>query len=265
MPMPRIDPIEPFSEIEKLQFEKEVVGVYISGHPLDNYAYLIEAFVTHPLTALANIDVLENKEIKLVGIVSAVEERTTKTGNPFGRMTVEDYSGSYTFTMFGKEYIQRRNFFLPGAQLFIEGTVQRNTWGDKSLEFKFKNIDLLEDASQKKVNGIAVHMDASPGQLTAERLEQVDKLLKKNSGKGILKMSFVGEDNDPTGDIPARLKLVRPSKALVEEFQKVSLRVGLITDKNDIRWLGNKHSPLAAKIGTNSSTLVFEEIEQETI
>ncbi|MEI9920618.1 MAG: DNA polymerase III subunit alpha [Bacteroidota bacterium] len=264
MPMPRVDPIEPFSEIEKLQFEKEVVGVYISGHPLDNFDFIIETFVSHRLTELNGLEALEGKECKLVGIVSSVEERTTKTGNPFGRMTVEDYSGAYTFTMFGKEYVQRRNFFLPGAQLYIEGSVQRNSWGDKNLEFRIRNMDLLNEVAEKKVSGISVYLDASPDQLTPQRLEHIEKLLKKHQGKGFLKMSFT-DHKEPAEDIPARNIAVRPSKQLVEEFRKISLRVGLITEKNDVRWLGNKQSGSPVKIGTNSPTLVLEELEIETI
>jgi DNA polymerase-3 subunit alpha len=266
MPMPRVDPIEPFSEIEKLQFEKEVVGVYISGHPLDNFDFIIETFVTHKLMELNNLEALENRgECKFVGIVSAVEERTTKTGNPFGRMTVEDYSGGYTFTMFGKDYIQKRNFFLPGAQLFIEGTVARNTWGNQNLEFKIRNIDLLETVAEKRVNGVVVHMNADPGQLTFDKMEQVEKLIKKHSGKGFFKMSFDGEDGTVTPEIPSMSRSVKPSRGFVEDFRKLSARVGLITDKNDIRWLGNKQNSSLTRIGTNSPTLVLEELEVETI
>jgi DNA polymerase-3 subunit alpha len=240
------------------------VGVYISGHPLDNYDFIIESFVTHQLTDLNNLDALEGKECKLAGIVSSVEERTTKTGNPFGRMTVEDYSGAYTFTMFGKDYVQRRNFFLPGAQLYIEGSVLRNTWGNQQLEFRIKNIDLLEDVAEKKANGVAVYMDASVQEFTQAKLELIDKLLKKHAGKGLFWMSFVDEENNPAENIPAIKKLVKPSKPLIEELRKISLRIGLITEKKEVRWLNrNKHSNSAKQIGTNSSTFVLEQLEQE--
>jgi len=265
MPMPRVDPIEPFSEIEKLQFEKEVVGVYISGHPLDNFDFIIETFVSQKLIDLNSLESLEGKECKLAGIVSSVEERTTKTGKQFGRMTVEDYSGAYTFTMFGMDYVKWRNFFLPGAQLFIEGSVKRSDWGNRDIEFKTRNIDLLETVAEKRVNGMVVHMNADPDQLTLDKVEQVEKLLKKHSGKGFFKMSFESVDGTVTTEIPSMAKSVKPSKALVEEFRKLSTRVGLITEKNDIRWLGNKQNVSTAKIGTNSPTLVLEELELETI
>ncbi len=268
MPLPKVDMLEPFSEIEKLQFEKEVVGVYISGHPLDNYEFIIGTFVTAQLAELNNLEALQGKDCKMVGIVSSVEERRTKTGNPFGRMTVEDYSGAYTFTMFGREYVERKNFFIPGNHLFIEGTVMRNTWGDQNLEFKIRNLDLLQDVSEKRVNGLAIHLSADPELLTRERFEDLDKLLKKHSGKGFLKVSLSGLDGVHATEIPARAKGVKTSAALISALRKMQVEVGVITDKNEIRWLAdkaNKGSAASVKVGTNSSTFVLEALETETI
>src|SRR5690606_670768 len=96
MPKPRIEFVEPFTEIEKLNLEKEVVGIYISGHPLDNFKFEMEAFCTVSCSQLNEIESLLGRELKLGGIVSAVEHRTTKTGKPFGKFTLEDYNGNYT-------------------------------------------------------------------------------------------------------------------------------------------------------------------------
>src|SRR5260221_11582707 len=85
MPQPKVDPIEPFSEIEKLHFEKEVVGVYISGHPLDNFKFELDTFTNLQVTELNDLDSKEGKECKVAGIVSSVEHRLTKTGKPFGK------------------------------------------------------------------------------------------------------------------------------------------------------------------------------------
>jgi DNA polymerase-3 subunit alpha len=262
MPLPRIDPIEPFSEIEKLQFEKEVVGVYISGHPLDNYDMVIRTFVTNQLTELNNLDVLQGKDCKLAGIVSSVEERRTKNGNPFGRMTMEDYGGAYTFTMFGKEYLERKHFFIPGNHLFIEGTVQRNTWGDQNLEYKIRNIELLNELASKRLNGIALRLSAEA--LTPATLDNLDKVLKKNAGKGFVKIAVKGP-TIATDEMPARLRTVRPSNGLIRELMSMA-EVGVITDKGDVRWLSpvrNKPSVAEPKDGTNSSTFMLEPLEAQ--
>ena len=100
MPKPRIEPVEPFSEIEKLNLEKEVVGIYISGHPLDNFRFEMETFCTTACNQLNEIESLAGRDIKLGGIVTGVEHRTTKTGKPFGKFYLEDYSGNTSFMLF---------------------------------------------------------------------------------------------------------------------------------------------------------------------
>jgi DNA polymerase-3 subunit alpha len=262
MPLPRVDPIEPFSEIEKLQFEKDVVGVYISGHPLDNYDMVIRTFVTNQLTDLNNLEALQGKDCKFAGIVSSVEERRTKTGNPFGRMTMEDYSGAFTFTMFGKEYLERKLFFIPGNHLFLEGTVMRNTWGEQNLEYRIRNIELLNELATKKLNGIALRLSAET--MTNETLDRLDKILKKNSGKSFLKIS-VKDANITTNEMPARLRTVKPSNALIRELMSVA-EVGVITDRNDVRWLSdirNKPAVAEPKGGTISPTFMLDTLESQ--
>jgi len=119
MPQPKIDNIEPFSEIEKLHFEKEVVGVYISGHPLDNFKFELDTFTNLQVTELNDLDSKEGKDCKVGGIVSSVEHRMTKTGKPFGKLSIEDYSGKFEFTMWSEDYLKYKSFLMPGLFLFM--------------------------------------------------------------------------------------------------------------------------------------------------
>ncbi|MBA4055808.1 MAG: DNA polymerase III subunit alpha, partial [Marivirga sp.] len=123
MPQPKIEYVEPFTEIEKLNLEKEVVGIYISGHPLDNFKFEMDAFCKTACNELNELESMVGRETKLGGIVSGVEHRTTKTGKPFGKFTLEDYTGSYTFTLFGEDYLKFKNFMNIGWFLFVEGAV----------------------------------------------------------------------------------------------------------------------------------------------
>jgi DNA polymerase-3 subunit alpha len=118
MPKPKVEFVEPFSEIEKLNLEKEVVGIYISGHPLDNFKFEMEKFCTVTCNQMGELDSMLGRELKLGGIVSGVEHRTTKTGKPFGKFTVEDYNGNYTFTLFGEDYLKFKNFMNTGWFLY---------------------------------------------------------------------------------------------------------------------------------------------------
>src|SRR5690606_6574915 len=106
MPKPRIEPVEPLSEIEKLNLEKEVVGIYISGHPLDNFRFEMESFCNTACGQLNELEPLAGRDIRLGGIVSGVEHRTTKTGKPFGRFYLEDYTGNRKSTRLNSSHVK---------------------------------------------------------------------------------------------------------------------------------------------------------------
>lgn len=161
MPKPKLDYVEPFTEIEKLNLEKEVVGIYISGHPLDNFKFEMQGFCKTSCSELVDLDTILGREIKLGGIVSGVEHRTTKTGKPFGKFTLEDYSGNYTFTLFGDDYLKFKNFMNLGWFLFIEGAVIKNSWGQQNIEVKIRNIELLNELGIKRSKGVRLKINSS--------------------------------------------------------------------------------------------------------
>jgi DNA polymerase-3 subunit alpha len=261
MPLPRVDAIEPFSEIEKLHFEKEVVGVYISGHPLDNFKFEIDTFCNSPLTALSDIEGSEGKEFKLGGIVSAVEHKLTKTGRPFGKMVVEDYSGKFEFLLWSEDYLKFKSFLMPGLFLYIEGNVMRKAWGEQNLEFKIRNIDLLNELATKKVAGLALRMSVSS--IDAQFIDSLEKLCKKNSGKAVLRMYLKDEVEAIQAELLARGNQIKPTNSFIKELKKLA-EVGVITDKNDVRWLTdqpNKPDITSSLVGTNSPTFVLESLE----
>ena len=261
VPKPKVDPVEPFSEIEKLHYEKEVVGVYISGHPLDNFKFEIDTFCTSGITALNDLDSCEGKELKLGGIVSTVEHRMTKTGRPFGKLGLEDYSGKYEFVLWSDDYMRFKSFLMPGLFLFIEGVVIRKTWGEMNLEFKIRNVEILNDIAAKKVQGLAVRVSAQD--VTSELIETLDKLCKKNAGGSALQIYLKDDVEVPMLSRNARIK---PSNTFIRELKRFA-DVGFITEKNFVRWLTDvpvKPEQGATGIGTISPTLVLDTIEQDS-
>jgi DNA polymerase-3 subunit alpha len=100
------------------------------------------------------------RELKLGGIVTTVEHRTTKTGKPFGKFSIEDYSGNTTFTLFGEDYLKFKTFMNTGWFLFIEGGVIKNTWGQQNIEYKIRHIDLLNEIGIKRSKGVQVRVNA---------------------------------------------------------------------------------------------------------
>lgn len=220
MPKPRIEPVEPFSEIEKLNLEKEVVGIYISGHPLDNFRFEMEGFCNTACSQLNEIENLAGREIKLGGIVTGVEHRTTKTGKPFGKFYLEDYSGNTSFVLFGEDYLKFRNFLNIGWFLFIEGMVIRNTWGQQNLEMKIRNIDLLNEIGVKRSKGIQLRVNAS--EVTPDLIGKIEDVCQEFSGNTPLFLNLRDEQENISLELLSRKFRVNPVNDMVRKMKKVA-------------------------------------------
>jgi DNA polymerase-3 subunit alpha len=218
MPKPKVEFVEPFSEIEKLNLEKEVVGIYISGHPLDNFKFEMEKFCTVTCNQMGELDSMLGRELKLGGIVSGVEHRTTKTGKPFGKFTVEDYNGNYTFTLFGEDYLKFKNFMNTGWFLFIEGSVIKNTWGQQNIEFKIRNIDLLNEIGVKRSKGVQLKINAR--EITKDLIGKIEDVCMEFSGNTPLYMKIRDDQENIYLDVMSRRFRVNPVNDMVKKMEK---------------------------------------------
>jgi DNA polymerase III subunit alpha len=220
MPKPRIENVEPFSEIEKLNLEKEVVGIYISGHPLDNFKFEMDYFCPTKCNQLAEIEQLLGQEIKLGGIVTAVEHRTTKTGKPFGKFSIEDKTGNTSFVLFGEDYLKFKTFMNVGWFLFIEGAVVKNTWGQQNIEVKIRNIDLLNEIGVKRSKGVQLKINAR--ELTPDLIHKIEGLCVEFSGSTPLFFKLRDEQENISLELLSRRFRINPVNDMVKKMEKVA-------------------------------------------
>lgn len=220
MPKPRVEPIEPFGEIEQLNQEREVIGIYISGHPLDNFRFEMDMFCNTSLDALADLDSLEGRDIRVGGIVAAVEHRTTRNGKPFGKFRLEDYTGRYEFVLFGETYIKFKNFMITGIFLYIEGTVARNTWGAMNLEFRIRNIELLDELGKKKSKGIRVVVPAD--EVSGEFIDTLEAICKEFKGDTPLYLKLQDDQEKINVEMLARSYRINPVNQLVRKLKELN-------------------------------------------
>ncbi len=155
---PIIPQSEEWANIYRLNKEKELIGIYLSSHPLDTFRFELENLNITSLSALKDMEALKGKEITVAGMVSSAGERMTKTGKPFGSMTIEDYTDSYSFVMFSKDYLQFKNYFGNGYYLLLKGKVQENPWRKetKELEFKINSIKMLSEIREEGFSKISL-------------------------------------------------------------------------------------------------------------
>ena len=151
---PEIPNCEPWTTIEQLKNEKESIGFYLSGHPLDKYALEKRLFANTELDELSeDLSPFEDKTLYMIGSLNSCERKQTKTGKPFAKFIFEDQSSSREIALFGKDYINLNNYLIEGLFVLIKATVRKKGWGDEAtknnLEFKILQIEDLDEVLDK--------------------------------------------------------------------------------------------------------------------
>jgi DNA polymerase-3 subunit alpha len=231
IPLPTIAPIEPFSQIQQLAIEKEVVGLFISGHPLDQYKLEIESLTNTQLTALNDLESQKGKgEIRLAGSVTGFAHRTTKNGKPFGTLTLEDYHGSYTFFLFGDDYVKFKQYFMNEWFLFISGVVSQKKWGpENELEFKITNISLLSEIRKKMIKGLKVSI--SLDDLNFDLMEKLEEITTRFKGEAKLFIEVIDRSEKITLELFSKNYAVDPSYEMIRELKQLPEVVYKVIDK----------------------------------
>ncbi len=183
MPKPKLPECNKWSEPEKLAHEKEVVGFFITGHPLDQYRDEIEGFCTCRLNEVENY---KNREIKIGGIISQVSERQTKTGKPFALFTIEDYDSSLSLAMFGEEYLKAKHLLETNNYIFVKGKVEPRYNQEDTLEFRPKSIELLSEVKEKYAKELEVFLELD--KLDNKMLADLQFMMQNNKGQSPLRV-----------------------------------------------------------------------------
>ncbi|MBK9282772.1 MAG: DNA polymerase III subunit alpha [Sphingobacteriaceae bacterium] len=188
---PTLPNIEPWSALEQLAREKEVVGFYISGHPLDPYKVVLEHRCNANCSQLKNgLENFRAKEVYFGGIITGFENRTSKTGNAYGKLIVEDYHGTYEIMLFGKDFIEYNKFMVQGLFVFIKARVQDRYNQPGSLELKVNKIELLEQVKENAFNSIRLKVKLE--HVNDELINKIERLIATKAGKSTVE--FFVED-----------------------------------------------------------------------
>jgi DNA polymerase-3 subunit alpha len=184
LPEPIIPAAETWSLMEQLKKEKEVIGIYLSGHPLDPFKIEIDKLSSHPLVELKELKALKGVELKVVGVVASANHRMSKAGKPFGSFIIEDFSGFIEIPLFGENYLNYKKYLEAGYYLYIKGRVD-NRWGkEDDFEFKISSIEMLTDVREKYIKNISVEVDLE--RLDDQFISLIFDKIKGNDGTASL-------------------------------------------------------------------------------
>ena len=171
-----------WSDIERLNKERELVGIYLSAHPLDEYKIILDNLCNAKCADLADMSKLNGREdIVLGGIVTAVRQKFTKSGEPCGFVTVEDFEGSGEIPLFGQDWGRWNGMFTEGASVYVTAKLQPRFMHSNQMEFKVQNVEYLQRVKEKAVERITISMntDLLDNQVVAD----LNEIIFSNPGK----------------------------------------------------------------------------------
>ena len=210
--------VERWSDLERLNKERELVGIYISAHPLDEYTIVLN----HVCSASVG-DIEKDRqrlegmdEFSFGGIVTGVRTGQTKTGNPMGVVKMEDYNESGEFALFSTEWLQYKHFFVEGVSLFIRAKFQPSRWDPARKNFTIVSVELLADVKDTMIERITINVPLD--QLTVNLVEDLSEITRENPGKAELIFNVY------TSDMQA---------CLLSKKTKISVQRSLVNYLND--------------------------------
>ena len=225
-PLPKMHEMEPWSKTEQLRREKEVVGFYLSGHPLDVYKLELDAYCT---CGLEKVEEIKNKEMAVAGLINNVLFKTTKTGQPFCTFTLEDYETSINPALFRDDYtkfaplINPRNYpneQVPPMYVRLKQELRRHT--QDQWDLRILTMEPLADVAEKRSKGVRVRLDLRT--VTAPMLDRLEAAIEHAPGSKRLEIQFVEPHEHLAVDMFSRRFQIEP-KAFIEKMKELDMEV----------------------------------------
>lgn len=213
---PEMPESEPWGKLEALKKEKEVTGIYLSGHPLDDYKLEIKNFCNNSIGALNNKQLHLDRELKMAGMVTESLHRMTKRNKPYGVLTLEDFSDNSRLFLFSEDYAKFKHLMVTGWYLYIQGQVVKHKYKEGEVEFKISRMDLLSDLREKMAKSIILNIPETS--IDEDFVEKLSVISKKHKGKCDLILNLIDRKNKEIHSMISRTRRVNISDEFLEEL-----------------------------------------------
>lgn len=208
---PKLPETEPWSSLELLNKEKELIGIYLSAHPLDDYSVILEEICHTKMSKLNDLDALANHDLVMGGIITDVRQGTSKNGNPYAFVRIEDYSGSYEIPFWGMDWTTYHNFFTIGMMIFMKGKCLPKRWNENEFEVKVSSIELLSDIKDKMLQKLTIFI--SLADVTESLILDLDTIMNQQTGD--VDLQFVISDGEISTNLVSTTRKIGVSKDLI--------------------------------------------------
>lgn len=220
IPHPEIPEGGNWSSLERLNKERELVGIYLSAHPLDEYSLILNEFCNTKAEEFSDIENLRNRKVTFGGIVSeAPRVGQTKKGNPYGIVKIEDFTGTAEFPFFGDDWIQKQFYFTQGTFLYITGSCQPKRWKQDEIEFVVNNIQLLPDVKEKIVKSITISFDVM--NMTNDIFEYLTDYAERHKGSSKLQFCIKDMENEFSLELVSKSHQITVEQELIDYIKSI--------------------------------------------
>lgn len=214
-----------WSQLETLNKEREVIGLYLSAHPLDDYAIIMRNMCKTQLSELQNLEALKGQEFAVAGMVISVQNLLTKNGKPWGKFTLEDYNGTHEFALFGKDYENFRKYLYTDYFLFIRGKVQPRPYNDKELEFKIVSMMQLSELSESIKE---MHVQLPVEEVTRTLIDELAARVRESKGQTVLRLNLYDRESQVSLNLFSKSYKVGITRELVSYLDDHSIRYSIM-------------------------------------
>jgi DNA polymerase-3 subunit alpha len=180
-PVPKTDVC--WSDIERLNKERDLVGIYLSAHPLDEYRIILENLCNTKCSELADVSSLKDRQdVIFGGIVTAVRSKFTKRGEPCGFVTIEDFDGSGELALFGQDWGTLNGMFTEGATVYVTGKMKPRFQYSDALELKISNVEYLQSVKDKAIDRLTIFVVTDHEEMNEQVVEELNNLVAECPG-----------------------------------------------------------------------------------
>lgn len=240
MPEPTLPVCPEWGLIEKLKYERDVIGIYLTSHPLDTYRFEINHFCKHPVSLLHLIDKvkesgaepevqqefngIKNKELIIGGMITSANHRMTKNGKPFGVFVLEDYYDSYEIALFGEDYVKQKGYLHEGYFVQVKGKILERFRQAENWNFDIVSMQLLSELRDKLAKSLTVQIPLES--LDEELYAGLKSILEENESREAskscqLRFKIVDQHGGISLDMPSKSIRIHPDNHFIESLVKL--------------------------------------------
>ncbi len=187
--------VELLPDLDRLNRERDLIGIYLSAHPLDEYSIILENMCNTRLEELADINGISGRsELTFGGIVTAIKTGSTKNGQPYGIVSLEDFNGKADLRLFSREWMQNQNSFCEGVSVYVRATLVPFRWDATRMDLHINSVDLLPNIKDTLIQRVVLEMPLES--INNERIEDLKDIANENPGNAELYFRIVNGDKN---------------------------------------------------------------------